>query len=125
MSMTPVFHATVGANGRLVWHDPEAASKHTRDLKIGTRVVVTIEPLRSLDANDFYWVVCEATATATGDTRHNVHKGFKQRFLAPQPDGTYTTRNLSKQQFNDYLDQCIVLALEYGAKFDQSRRAAA
>lgn len=124
--MSEVFHGVV-RDGKLVWQDPQGIIAHMKPLE-GQHVVVTVSPARSTDANNFYWALVDETARVTGNAprgKFGVHDTWKRMFLVPDSKGRYTTRNLSRQRFADYVDHCTVSALEYGVDLEHLGRLAA
>lgn len=80
------------------------------------KVVIEIKlekAARTLDQNAFYWLYLGQIEKETGNLATDLHELFKRKFLPPIPKTIMgislripsSTKNLSKQEFGEYLDK--------------------
>lgn len=96
------------------------------ELKAGMVVDVEYKAKnRSIEQNALYWLFCTYCGKQLGMTKEEVHEAFKYAFLKDKKikNGKLliyirSTSKLSKEEFAEYFDRCLLLAGEYGVDVD-------
>lgn len=121
-SFSRVFPGHVDQNGKPHIADREDFDRYCLQLR-GKRFNLTIEEfkeIRSNSANAYYWaVIVPIVADWAGyANKEEAHTALKMKFLQKRVEGKPTTlrstSTMSKEEFAEYLDQCIAFCAESG-----------
>lgn len=132
MNPTPIFHAAVSADGKLVLNSPLAFRAHLCQFKEKPVEVVVrrVRSQRSTQANRYYWaVVVPLLGEELGYDKQEMHEVLAMHFLRIE-DCPVTgaprrkrTPQCDTKDFAEYVDSCIRLAAEHGIRVPEPHEA--
>lgn len=109
-------------NGKLILNKTEQEFlEKTLEQFPGKLELILRRPLqkREIRQNNYYWgVVLPLISEVTGDTVAAEHKHFKEQLLGP--DGS--TKNLSKKDYSNYVEQIIAWAAQWDIIIPDAKR---
>ena len=104
-------------NGELVFHDYAGLKRHLNGIKGEVWVDIKKAPkTRSPQQNGYYRTIVRSLANQIGDDEHDMHVIIKKHF------GISSTRDLTQDEFSDFLDRLIRWAAQFGFPVEDPRR---
>jgi len=104
-------------NGKLKLFD-ESSFRNAYKKFEGKKIYLTLDedkPPRSREQNSYYWaVVIKILADELGYFPDEIHEALKNKFLTPKHilnTNTYTTKYLTTQQFEEYLEKIRIFSI--------------
>jgi len=117
MKTTSIFNGKV-VDGKLMVDNRERFAEHLRTLS--GEVVVSVKKkrkIRSLNANNYYWLILTIAGDELGYDPKELHDSFKALYLTDQTTKIPLIRSTSKlntEQFSQYLEKVIRQLAELG-----------
>lgn len=104
-------------NGLLILHDKESFNRYIKDIDSDVWIDVKIAPkTRSSQQNGYYRTIVRNLANQIGDDEHDMHVIIKKHF------NISSTKDLTQDEFSDFLDRLIRWAAQFGFPVKDPRR---
>lgn len=117
MKTTAIFNGFIN-NGKLTLNNRERFAEYLKTLQ--GEIVLSVKKkrkIRSLNANNYYWLILTIAGDSLGYDPEELHDSFKAMYLTDKTTKIPLIRSTSKlntEQFSQYLEKVIRQLVELG-----------